>query len=314
MKSDHGNHGEKTQSPLEEVQLTRLRGTAITIIILLLSTLACSFSVDLSEGNLTVNNDEASPEVGIDATAAQDTEIPTEASTTASPTATASPQPTQTQTPTPEPVMVGVGQDTYCRTGPASNYERKGILTTDQTARAVARDPGKTSWLIVNPENATGVCWIWGRYATPQGPADTLPVYTPPPSPTPEPVLDFNAERWAIIDYGSGVYIWFKIQNTGDIPLESVQTIIRSKTRLNNGAVQDQISTSIYNGFSNTTEPNKPNAPRDNLDKAEPGLLVKTYSGKQEEIYGGAARVTMTICSRDNLQGTCVTKTFDIDV
>jgi hypothetical protein len=126
--------------------------------------------------------------------------------------------------------------------------------------------------------------------------------------------LDFQASRWAIIDYGSGVYIWFKIDNTGDLNLESVQTLIYSKHKLNNGKVQDQTSSRTLNGFSTATQPNNPNAPIDNLDTAKPGLEVKTVSGVQDVIYGNAATVVMTICSKDNLQGTCVTKTFDIDV
>jgi len=285
-------------------------GLLIAIPLLLFASLACSFSVDFSEGSLTVNSGESGSEGDIDGAAAQDAETSiTVVSTTGQSTATPSPQPTQTQTPTPESVMIGVAQDTFCRTGPASIYEEKGILNTDQTARAVARDPGETSWLIINPDNESGECWIWGRYATPQGPADALPVFIPPPSPTATPGLDFTAYKSLKLEGNTGVSFWFRIENIGVLHLESVRTVVKSKTKPKGGNIQDQTVTSMYNGFAGQVNPNDPTV----QDTAEPGSKVGTKSGKMDFIYGNTATVTITVCSQDGLKGACKTKTFTID-
>lgn len=220
---------------------------------------------------------------------------------TPGPTDTPTQPPTATLTPTPEAVLVSVTGDTFCRAGPGSVYEGQGVLNTDQQSEVLAQDPTEGFWYIANPD-AQGECWIWGKYATPQGPADQLPVFTPPPTPTPS--LDFSAD-FALGDIQPAeMYIWFVIKNTGGSRLESVRTVVKSKYKTTNiGSLKNQTSTSTFNAFHGQTQADSPS-----LGQADPGQTVYTVSGSQLPIHSQNIVVTMTVCSQDNLNGSCVTK------
>jgi hypothetical protein len=232
-----------------------------------------------------------------------DTAAPTD---TPAPTNTATQPPTATLTPTPDQILVGVTGDTFCRTGPGSVYDQQAVLNTDQTAEILAKDPTGGFWYITNPDGQ-GECWIWGNYATPQGPTDQLPVYTPPPSPTPSLAFSVGFDRGDV--HTGQMHVWFVIQNTGGVPLESVRTVVKSQYQDFDGTIKDQTSTSTFNGFMDGSQPVTPN-----LGKADPGQTVYTVSGEQTTIHGNTISVTMTICSQDNLNGSCVTRNMNFNM
>jgi|GEM_PF-884403 len=225
---------------------------------------------------------------------------------TPAPTNTATQPPTATLTPTPDQVLVGVTGDTFCRTGPGSVYDQLAVLNTDQTSEILAQDPTGGFWYITNPDGR-GECWIWGNYATPEGPTDQLPVFTPPPTPTPS--LAFSADLHKEDGVAGGVYLWFVIQNTGGVDMESVRTTVNSQWTTGGGTVRNQSVTSTFNGFMDSSLPVSPN-----LSKAAPGQTVFTVSDRNTTITSSAAQVSMTICSADNLNGTCVTRNFTVNV
>jgi uncharacterized protein YgiM (DUF1202 family) len=96
--------------------------------------------------------------------------------------------PTSTSTSTPTPtvaaVTLEVSVDTNCRTGPGKEYEIVTILRIGEIAEVIARNADGTYWVINNPENS-GYCWLWDYYATVTGLISGLPVWDPPPIPTP---------------------------------------------------------------------------------------------------------------------------------
>ena len=92
--------------------------------------------------------------------------------------------PTETQTPTPDFAQVHVDQNTNCREGPGIPYKILGALLIGEKGEVVGRLRDGDYWVIENP-NRSGVCWIWGYYATLEGPVNEVPYLTPPPSPTP---------------------------------------------------------------------------------------------------------------------------------
>ena len=87
-------------------------------------------------------------------------------------------------TPTPNLVTLKVSVDTNCRTGPGKAYEVVTIFRIGLTADVIARNAAETYWVIRNPAGS-GHCWVWGEYATLIGPKAELPVWAPPPTPTP---------------------------------------------------------------------------------------------------------------------------------
>jgi hypothetical protein len=105
--------------------------------------------------------------------------------------------PTETLTPTlaftstPLVPLISVSVATNCRVGPGRQYDRVGALLVSEVAEVYGRDPTGAYWYIRNPDSGSEFCWLWGEYATLVGNISALPVYTPPPTPTPAP--DFKA-------------------------------------------------------------------------------------------------------------------------
>ncbi len=122
------------------------------------------------------------------------------------PTATLSP--TIMLTATRSVPVVTVSRSTNCRTGPGQDYDRIGALTVGQEAEVIARNADSSYWIIRNP-NRAGECWLWGFYATVEGPTVNLPVWEPPPTPTPVPIVHRSGtlelqENWgADLDQGA---------------------------------------------------------------------------------------------------------------
>jgi hypothetical protein len=110
--------------------------------------------------------------------------------TVPSPTLTETPSPTatltatMTLTPTLSIPLVDVSVDTNCRTGPGEVYDYIGALLIGEQAEVVGQSADGQYWIIQNPDNS-GECWLWGNYASVEGPVGGLPRYTPPPTPTP---------------------------------------------------------------------------------------------------------------------------------
>ncbi len=147
------------------------------IIILALATFACSLP---GAPATTEENDLAGT------ITAQALTIQAPTATLAPPTETATQEFTSTPefTPTPSVPMVTVSVDTNCRTGPSTVYDRIGALLIGQTAEVVGKYTPQNYWIIKTP-GSSGVCWLWGSYATVSGNTSNLPEYPVPPTPTP---------------------------------------------------------------------------------------------------------------------------------
>ena len=90
--------------------------------------------------------------------------------------------------PTPTPMTTGVelkvSVPTNCRVGPGKLYDKVSVLNPGKTVKVVGRHATADFWVVENPEGS-GTCWVWGYYATLTGPTANLPVWDPPPTPTP---------------------------------------------------------------------------------------------------------------------------------
>ena len=222
--------------------------------------------------------------------------VPTD---TPGPTGTATSLPTATDTPTPDVLGVHVSNDTFCRLGTGSGYEALGILNTDQSSEILAVDPSGEFWYIANPD-AEGECWIWGEYATPEGLTEYLPVFTPPP----RPVYNFN---FYTSDCGAGnCYLWFRIKNTGPLPLRSVRLTVESNSTFGTGTLEPVSATVEYNGFMSGSLPVNPD-----LSQIAVGSNGFMHSGGLRNPLGNKSTATIKICSQNNLGGVCTTQVLD---
>lgn len=100
------------------------------------------------------------------------------------------PTPTpEAQTPVPLDVTLKVSVPTNCRVGPGLLFEKVSILYPGNTAKVIAKHISADYWVIENPAGE-GNCWLWGYYAILSGPADELPLWNPPATPTPMPTTN----------------------------------------------------------------------------------------------------------------------------
>jgi len=300
--------------------VTTTRYLRLGLIILLL--LGLSLACNLPGGGTSPNVDQiSSNEIGIETAVAQtmavraaespqnsgdgDTPIAPPSATTSpsntptpGPTATPTLTPTNTSTPTSEVPMVKVSVSTNCRQGPGKVYDQLGVLLVGEEAEVIAKEPQESDWYIRNPDKPGGFCWIWGNYATISGNTDHLPVYTPPPTPTPS--LGFSVSFHDVETCGNW-YIEFYIENNGGIILQSVTTTVTDN---------DTAQTVNYTN-NNFIGGNGCGVSSDQKDliAGENGYTLSGWLNNNPA--GHNLHATITICTENGLGGTCITKNLN---
>lgn len=147
--------------------------------ILIIAALACNISIS-TDGLPGLGQVLPSDTAAATATDTLPADTPTP---TLEPSATLTP--TITPTATPEPPRAQLTENTNCRTGPLSVYDLISTFLTGRTLDIVGRNAEGTYWYVTDPLEPGTECWLWGRYAQVSGAVDTVPVFTPPPTPTP---------------------------------------------------------------------------------------------------------------------------------
>jgi hypothetical protein len=227
---------------------------------------------------------------------------------TLTPTSTLTPIPTFTFTPLVP--LIGVSLPTNCRNGPGKVYGYEGALLVGEISEVIARDPTGNYWYIRNPDSAGDYCWLWGRYATITGNTLILPVYTPPPTPsptfTPKPTLtstpspNFKAS-YTSLDTCTGWWVEVSLKNTGSITFRSVGITVKD-------TVTDITISNLTDGFTDingclTTTTKDVLEPDKTYVISAPAF---TYNPT-----GHLLRATITLCSNTGQNGTCVTKKIE---
>jgi hypothetical protein len=209
-----------------------------------------------------------------------------------SPTPSLTLTPTDAATPTPAPPGIHVTGDTFCRFGPGDVYDALGILNTDQESIILAEDPTGSFWFIQNPDNPGENCWVWGNYATPEGPTEQLPVYTPPPTPTPSASISasfvYVCAEW---------YFDFQVNNTGNVPFESYRLTLEDQRT----GVTEVTQVNQWPGACTGGGP----------ETLDPGSTGRAYAEfLDHNPLGDTIRATLKACQQDNLGGVCATTTW----
>jgi len=220
------------------------------------------------------------------------------------PAATLTPISIPTGTLTPNPVLtsnvpqVSVSVATNCRTGPGKVYDRVGALLVGQTAEVVGRDDTGNYWYIRNPNQSGGFCWLWGEYATVSGTFAVLPVVTPPPTPTPMPAFEASYEDLEMCA------VWWadlKLTNKGGLAFESISITVRD-------TVTDAVVSMYADDFRDVNGCSESSA----IDVLSPGATRIVSSPTFALSPGGHELIaTITLCSRDGQNGTCITKSIE---
>ncbi len=240
---------------------------------------------------------DAAPDSGQDSTP-----VPATATATATLENTETPTltPTVTNTPTPEVAMVYASANTNCRTGQGTVFEWVTSLQAGEDAEAVGVDPTGDYWYIRRPDQPASYCWLWGKYATPSGPYESLPVYTPMPTPTPGD--DYKLTYSGITQCTSNWLVQFHIVNIGSHTLESWKS---SGTDNSGGLVNSPNQQDAFYHFDHCTQISKQN----DLTPGEGSYLNAIFNNDSS---GHNLTIKIKVCTENGLGGDCFTKTFDV--
>jgi hypothetical protein len=198
---------------------------------------------------------------------------------------------------TPVVPLISVSVPTNCRSGPGKVYDLLGYLLVGETAEVYGRSAAGDYWYIRNPDSPSTFCWLWGQYATVTGNTGSLPIYTPPPSPTPAPGFDagFNS-----LDTCTVWWAKIRLKNTGTIPFRSMALTVRDTNR--------DIALTTYTDVFISSDGCLVTATRDNL--AAEKTIVVSSPGFNYDPSGHRMEATITLCSQARQNGLCITKTI----
>lgn len=231
------------------------------------------------------------------ARAGTDTPLPSPLPPTLTPTVTLSPTPFFTETPSAP--MISVSVNTNCRVGPGKVYDRVGALLVGETTEIFGRDRTGAYWYVANPDAPGGYCWLWGEYASLVGNTETLPVFTPPPTPTPVPAFEVEYDN---LESCSGKWwVEFKLKNTGGITFRSISLQVADADTNALVAISDDDFIN-YNGCT-ASESRKALGAGETLILSAPSFVY--------DPSGHKLRASMTLCSDDGVKGICLTKALE---
>ena len=283
----------------------RIFYAVLVIVILTAAGLACNVPIEVSSSVDPGDNQRATdlvetaivksltaraPEKGSDGDAAGDDGSAESKPPTATFTPSATPSPTATFTPTPEERSAYLSGNTNCRFGPGDVYDLIHIFLAGDMVDLIGKNEDETFWYIQGQEDETLNCWLWGKYATPDGDTTSLKILTPPPTPT--PVLDFTIS----FKKESSNYITVSIKNTGNLTLESYTATFKDLTTA-------ESLTHSKNKFD-------PSVLRITPGKSAE-LTSKQFSAST---IGHKIKITIKSCTEDSQSGSCTTRvaTFQI--
>jgi len=224
------------------------------------------------------------------------------------PTATFTPEstdtptltPTVADTPTPEIAMIYASANTNCRTGQGTFFQWLVTMQQGESSEAVGIDTSGDYWYIRRPDQPNDFCWLWGKYATPSGPYESLPVYTPMPTPTPG--FDFTLTFYNVTHCVGNSYVQFRIDNNSSFTLESWKsTGTDNSGGIANLAVQEDKF--FYHDNCPTTQS------QNDLEPGEGSYLNVTFLG---DPTGHNLTVMIKVCTENGMAGECLKKTLNI--
>ncbi len=238
-------------------------------------------------------------------TATMVTSVPTTVIVTASPsgvpTLLLSPAPGLTSTPVVSTgaAQVSVSVGTNCRSGPGVKYTRVGGLPAGQAAEVVGQYPAANYWIIKNPNRPGETCWLWGQFASVTGNVSTLPVVTPPVTPTPTAAFDVAYKGTIVNCATTGWWTNMDLENTGGLTFKSMALTVQDT----DGNNINRILTS--DGFTNNTGCSQATT----QNTLAPGQTVTVSTPVLGyDPTGHRLRATIDLCTNARQTGICVTQ------
>lgn len=208
--------------------------------------------------------------------------------------------PTQTDTPTPEVAMIYASANTNCRKGQGTFFDWLVTIQQGEESEAVGIDTSGDYWYIRRPDVPSQFCWMWGKYATPSGPYESLPVYTQIPTPTPG--FDFKLTYLETFQCGPWWGLQFQLDNTGSFTLESWRSSgVDNSGGLTNSPNQQDIFFSSFGCVMGNSQ--------NDLTPGEASYVNVVFDGNPT---GHDLKVNVKVCTEDGMAGDCLKKSLNI--
>jgi len=204
--------------------------------------------------------------------------------------------PTVTDTPTPEVAMIYASANTNCRTGQGTYFSWLVTLQGGDESEAVGRDTSGDYWYIRRPDNPSQFCWLWGKYATPSGPWQSLPVYTPVPTPTPG--FEYKVTYKQMIGPCPKYALVFQIDNTGAFTLQSWKTKATDHT---GGSNPVDTEADVFVDFPGCMWAGT----QVDLTPGEGYYVIQVFDNNPDD---HDITTTIKVCTEDGLAGDCLKK------
>ncbi|HSG44762.1 MAG TPA: hypothetical protein VLA72_16565 [Anaerolineales bacterium] len=283
--------------------MSRYISTLAFVIVFMMATVACGssgvvtpdpnfISTSVAQTLAVIQFQSLQPEIPI---TGLETPTPTiSPSPTLSPTVTFTPSPVFTATPLVPQISVSV--PTNCRVGPGKVYDRVGALLVGEVTQIYGRALSGNYWYVANPDVPGGFCWLWGEYASLVGNYQVLPIFTPPPTPTPVPA--FLASYSGLESCNNNWWVEIRFENTGGITFKSLLLSVADAGTNTTVSLSENKFTNINGCNSSDT--------RNAFVPGEKMIVSSPVFGYDPT--GHKLRATITLCSDINVNGTCVTQ------
>jgi hypothetical protein len=189
-----------------------------------------------------------------------------------------------------------VSEVTNCREGPAKAYDHVSDFNVGDVTEVVGKSSDGTYWVVKAPHHS-GTCWLWGQTAIVTGDTTKLPVVEAPP------LVAFEVSYNSTAQCGVPYYLKFYIENTGNIVLESIWIQVINNTTGITGTERRDVVTNPCGGGS--------------YSKINPGetQLVSPaapFMGPDKDPTGDDLTVIFNLCTENDLQGQCISKTISV--
>lgn len=203
--------------------------------------------------------------------------------------------------------VIKAEQDTRCRLGPSTVYDVTGFLLTTEQSTVHGKDSGGEWWYIENPKKPGAYCWVWSGSTRVSGDTGSLPIITPPPTPTftatvgPTFSLSFGNVH-ACSGTPTAILV---VKNNGSSSLESLNLKIEDIT----GSTTLYAAATSNAPFMGTSSECPPGG-----DSLPAGKTYYVGGAIGPGNSGHTARATVKLCTEDDLDGACATKTVEFAI
>ncbi len=218
--------------------------------------------------------------------------------------------PTLAFTPTPQVPMAVVSVNSNCRKGPSPDYDPPvSVLRTGDRAEIFGRNNNRTWWYVQIPGKPGQFCWVWGNNVNVEGDTSGVQYVEPPPIPitptfTPSPDVEFDPSFDNVHNCGGDPHAIFELDNIGDVDFESMRLEIVDLDA--DDEIFDKSSNAPFMGSSGECPPGGDTFPK--------GKTFWVGGNIEDGGSGNDAQATITLCTKDDLKGTCVSEKVDFDI